>query len=194
MVGIKKPEGERRSDIIRAAKSVALHGGVESVTVRTVAAEAGLSIGLVYFYYDSKEGLLHALLTRLLETTLDGPPPGFGENLRPTAALNAMMAEELEGLQTQRGEVDLIFQFYFARHADEFRSPINTALDEYAARMEPVAARVSEAAGLEPDALRSVLASLIYGAAMDVVRRPEDFSAARLLGVVAGLAASVSRH
>ncbi|WP_417233721.1 TetR/AcrR family transcriptional regulator [Arthrobacter sp.] len=194
MVGIKKPEVERRRDIIRAAKAVALRGGVESVTVRTVAAEAGLSIGLVYFYYDSKEGLLHALLTRLLETTLDGPPPGFGNNQRPEDALNAMMAEELEGLQTQRGEVDLIFQFYFARHADEFRGPINAALDEYAARMEPVAARVSEAAGLEPEALRSVLASLIYGAAMDVVRRPEEFSAARLLGVVAGLAGIVAHR
>lgn len=194
MVGIKKPEGERRSDIIRAAKAVALHGGVESVTVRTVAAEAGLSIGLVYFYYDSKEGLLHALLTRLLEITLDGPQPGFGDSQRPEDALNAMMAEELEGLQNQRGEVDLIFQFYFARHADEFRTPINTALDAYAARMEPVAARVSQAAGVEPDALRSVLASLIYGAAMDVVRRPEEFSAARLLGVVSGLAGIVARH
>lgn len=193
MVGIKKPEGERRSDIIRAAKAVALQGGVESVTVRTVAAEARLSIGLVYFYYESKEGLLHALLARLLETTLDGPPLGFGDDLSPTGALNAMMAEELEGLQAQRGEVDLIFQFYFARHADEFRGPINRSLDAYAARMEPIAARVSRDAGVEPAALRSVLASLIYGAAMDVVRRPEEFSAARLLGVVAGLAASVSR-
>lgn len=194
MVGMKKPEGERRSDIIRAAKSVALNGGVESVTVRTVAAEAGLSIGLVYFYYESKEGLLHALLTRLLETTLDGPPPGFGDDLRPDAALNAMMSEELLGLQDQRGEVDLIFQFYFARHTDEFRSPINTALDAYAARMEPVAARVSEAAGVEPEALRSVLASLVYGAAMDVVRRPDEFSAARLLSVVAGLVGIVAHR
>ncbi|WP_372698799.1 TetR/AcrR family transcriptional regulator [Arthrobacter sp. JSM 101049] len=194
MVGIKKPEGERRRDIIRASQSVALHGGIESVTVRTVAAEAGLSIGLVYFYYDSKEGLLHALLDRLLEITLDGPPPGFGESLSPADALNTMMAEELEGLQSQRGELDLIFQFYFARRNDEFRGPINQALDEYAARMEPVAARISQAAGVEPEALRSALAALIYGATMDVVRRPGDFSAPRLLGVVSGLAEAIPGH
>lgn len=194
MVGIKKPEGERRSDIIRAAKAVALQGGVEAVTVRTVASEAGLSIGLVYFYYDSKEGLLHALLDHILETTLDGPPPGFGEGMPPADALNAMMAEELEGLHTQRGEVDLIFQFYFARLADEFRDPINTALDRYSARMEPVAARVAQAAHLEPGALRSVLASLIYGAAMDVVRHPEEFSAARLLHVVTALSHDKAPH
>lgn len=187
MVGIKKPEGERRSDIIAAAKAVAMQGGVEAVTVRTVAAEAGLSIGLVYFYYESKEGVLHALLEHLLETTLDGPPEGFGDDLPPDEALYAVMSEELEGLHTQRGEVDLILQFYFARSSESFRGPINSALDRYAATLEPVTARIVEGTGLPVEGLRSVLASLIYGAAMDVVRKPGDFDAGRLLQVVSAL-------
>jgi len=103
-----------------------------------------------------------------------------------------MIAEQPEGLHSQRGEVDLICQFDFARRTDEFRDPINAALEAYAARMEPVAARAARADGVDPGALRSVLASLIYGADIDVVRRPADYSARRLLGVASGLAAGIA--
>ncbi|MDN5812008.1 MAG: TetR/AcrR family transcriptional regulator [Micrococcaceae bacterium] len=187
MGGIKKPEGERRKDIMDAAAKVALDGGIESVTSRSVAAEAGLSIGLVYFYYESKEGLLHALLTHLLETILGGPPPGFGEDLSPRAALISMVAQQIHALPARRGEVDLIFQFYFLRHHDEYRAPINAALDRYAATLEPVTERLVEGTGMSGPALRSTLASLIYGAAVNVARQPEEFSPELLLQVVSTL-------
>ncbi len=194
MGGIKKPEGERRSDIMNAAASVALSGGVEAVTSRSVAAEAGLSIGLVYFYYESKEGLLHALLDHLLETILGGPRPGFGDDLSPRAALIAMVAKQLKGLPSRRGEVDLIFQFYFLRHHDEYRGPINAALDRYGATLEPVTERIVEGTGMSAQALRSTLASLIYGAAMNVARQPEDFSPDLLLQVVSTLVPEHQGH
>lgn len=193
MAGAKKPEIERRSEILAAAKLVALRDGLETVTARTVAAEAGLSSGLVYFYYETKNGLLHALLARLLETTLDGPQNGFGEDLPPDVALAQMMTTELEGLHTQRDEVDLLFQFYFFRRSTDFRDQINTGLQLYADAMQPVTARFARQHSLAPDPFRSTLVALIQGAAVDVVRRPESFSAAKLLQVVSALASSAPR-
>ena len=193
MAGPKKSEGERRSEILAAAKLVALRDGLEAVTARTVAAEAGLSSGLVYFYYETKNGLLHALLAGLLETTLDGPPSGFGEDLPPDVALAQMMTTELEGLHAERDEVDLLFQFYFFRRSADFRDQINTGLILYTDAMQPVAARFAQQQGLDPDPFQSTLVALIQGAAMDVVRRPETFSAAKLLHVVAALASSAPR-
>ncbi|MGP5317543.1 TetR/AcrR family transcriptional regulator [Arthrobacter rhombi] len=194
MGGIKKPEGERRNDIMNAATAVALGGGIEAVTSRSVAAEAGLSIGLIYFYYDSKEGLLHGLLDHLLDSILGGPPPGFGDDLPPRAALIAMVAKQLRGLPSRRGEVDLIFQFYFLRHHDEYRAPINAALDHYGASLEPVTERIVEGTGMSAQALRSTLASLIYGAAMNVARQPEEFSPELLLQVVSTLVPEHQGH
>ena len=193
MAGAKKPEIERRSEILAAAKLVALRDGLETVTARTVAAEAGLSSGLVYFYYETKNGLLHALLARLLETTLDGPQNGFGEDLPPDVALAQMMTTELEGLHTQRDEVDLLFQFYFFRRSTDFRDQINTGLRLYADAMQPVTARFASQHSLAPDPFRSTLVALIQGAAVDVVRRPESFSATKLLQVVSALASSAPR-
>ncbi len=190
VVGAKKPELERRDDIIAAAKLVALRGGLERVSARTVAAEAGLSSGLVYFYFESKDGLLHALLARLLQTTLDGPENGFGDDLASDVALSQMLATELEGLHTQRDDVDLVFQFYFFRQSSDFRDQINTGLRSYADTMEPITARFARQHGLAPDAFRATLVALIQGAAVDAVRRPEEFSAAQLLQVVAALASS----
>lgn len=190
MVGVKKPEIERREDILAAAKVVALRGGLETVSARTVAAEADLSSGLVYFYFDSKDGLLHALLGRLLQTTLDGPVNGFGDDLPSDVALSQMVATELEGLHTQRDEVDLLFQFYFFRHGTDFRDQINTGLRTYADTMQPITTRFARQHGLAPDAFRSTLVALIQGAAIDVVRRPEEFSAAQILHIVAALAST----
>ncbi|WP_168708321.1 MULTISPECIES: TetR family transcriptional regulator [unclassified Rhodococcus (in: high G+C Gram-positive bacteria)] len=194
MVGAKKSELERRSDILAAAKLVALDGGLETVTARTVAAEADLSSGLVYFYYQTKNGLLHALLARLLETTLDGPEDGFGEDLPADVALHEMITTELEGLHTQRDEVDLLFQFYFFRRSIDFRDQIDTGLRLYTDAIHPVTDRFAREHDLDPDAFRSTLVALIQGAAIDVVRRPESFSAANLLQVVAALATSTPRH
>jgi len=194
VVGIKKPEIERRGDILAAAKVVALRGGLETVSARTVAAEANLSNGLVYFHFESKDGLLHALLARLLTTTLDGPENGFGEDLPSDVALFQMVATELEGLHTQRDEIDLLFQFYFFRQSTDFRDQLNTGLRLYADTMEPITSRFAQQHGLAPEAFRSTLVALIQGAAIDVVRRPEEFSAEQLLQVVAALASTATRN
>ncbi|QYH36904.1 TetR/AcrR family transcriptional regulator [Salinibacterium sp. M195] len=194
MVGVKKPEIERRDDILAAAKAVAIRSGLETVSPRTVAAEADLSNGLVYFYFESKDGLLHALLARLLSTTLDGPENGFGTDMPSDAALFHMVATELEGLHTQRAEVDLLFQFYFFRQGTEFRDQLNTGLSHYADTMEPITNRFAHEHGLAPEAFRSTLIALIQGAAIDVVRRPEEFSAEKLLQIVAALASTSTRN
>ena len=190
MVGAKKPEIERREGILAAAKAVAIRSGLETVSARTVAAEADLSNGLIYFYFESKDGLLHALLARLLATTLDGPADGFGNDLPSDVALFQMVATELEGLHTQRDEVDLLFQFYFFRQSTEFRDQLNTGLGHYADTMDPITSRFADEHGLAPEAFRSTLIALIQGAAIDVVRRPEEFSAEKLLQVVAALASA----
>ncbi|MGV8859306.1 TetR/AcrR family transcriptional regulator [Rhodoglobus sp.] len=194
MVGVKKPEIERRDDILAAAKTVAIRSGLETVSARTVAAEADLSNGLIYFYFESKDGLLHALLARLLSTTLDGPENGFGSELPADVALFQMVATELEGLHTQRDDVDLLFQFYFFRQSTEFRDELNTGLSRYADTMEPITNRFAHEQGLAPEAFRSTLIALIQGAAIDVVRRPQEFSAEKLLQIVAAIASTATRN
>ncbi|MER7845868.1 TetR/AcrR family transcriptional regulator [Kitasatospora sp. NPDC096077] len=56
---------ERRAHIIDALLRSAAASGLHSVTMRSVAAEAGVSVRLVQYYFDTKEQLLLAAMTRL---------------------------------------------------------------------------------------------------------------------------------
>ncbi|MGW0738224.1 TetR/AcrR family transcriptional regulator [Streptomyces sp. NPDC002851] len=58
---------ERRAHIIDALVRVAAAEGLHAVTLRAVAAEAGMSLNLVQYYFDTKAGLMHAALERLEE-------------------------------------------------------------------------------------------------------------------------------
>jgi AcrR family transcriptional regulator len=62
-------EGERRGQILRAARAVFVEKGYLAARVEDVARRAGLSKGAVYFYYTSKRDLFLALVREEQETT-----------------------------------------------------------------------------------------------------------------------------
>src|SRR5437870_1208569 len=51
---------ERRREIVEAVIRITLKGGLTAATVREVAAEAGVSVRLVQYYFGSKDALLLA--------------------------------------------------------------------------------------------------------------------------------------
>ncbi|MGW3233571.1 TetR/AcrR family transcriptional regulator [Kitasatospora sp. NPDC001095] len=82
---------ERRAHIIDALLRSAASSGLHAVTMRSVAVEAGVSVRLVQYYFDTKEQLLLAAMTRLAtrmgervqrrarESGADGDPRGIIE-------------------------------------------------------------------------------------------------------------------
>ena len=55
------PADERRTQLVESALSIAEQRGVSSVTVRAVAEEAGVSLGVVHYCFESKEALIAAM-------------------------------------------------------------------------------------------------------------------------------------
>ncbi|MFE6286283.1 TetR/AcrR family transcriptional regulator [Streptomyces sp. NPDC057877] len=56
---------QRRAHIADALVRVAARDGLHAVTMRAVAAEAGMSLNLVQYYFDTKAQLMHAALRHL---------------------------------------------------------------------------------------------------------------------------------
>lgn len=56
---------QRRSMILEAFMAVAAREGLHAVSLRAVAAEAGISLRLVQYYFDTKAGLMQSGLTHL---------------------------------------------------------------------------------------------------------------------------------
>jgi AcrR family transcriptional regulator len=53
---------ERRGEILAAAKKVFARKGYHGTTIAEIAKTARLSYGSIYWYFDSKDALFHALM------------------------------------------------------------------------------------------------------------------------------------
>lgn len=67
---------EKRERLLRAAKAAVARAGVAGATVASIAREAGITPGLVHYYFPSKQALVHALFDRLVVD--------FGARLEPS--------------------------------------------------------------------------------------------------------------
>jgi AcrR family transcriptional regulator len=56
-------KSKRRGEIMTAAKIVFARNGFHATTIAHIAKEAGLAYGSVYWYFDSKDELFHALMS-----------------------------------------------------------------------------------------------------------------------------------
>ena len=65
-------EGLRRAQVIQAVRKCVAEGGIHGATVRAVAAKAGVSTGILNYYFESRDQLieetLHDACERLLAT------------------------------------------------------------------------------------------------------------------------------
>ena len=195
MGGRKQPEEQRREDILRAAFAVAARDRLTGVTARAVAAEAGVSSGLVFFYFRSVDALLVELLDWLLERTLVAGEVAFLVATEDDAAsrMMAVIRRDIERLPRQRARVELFFDYWVlgTRHPG-IRDRIRGALDRYRDAFRPLAEAVVRSdpdryAGITAEGLATVASSFVEGCALQVVMDPGRFDVERSMATLAAL-------
>lgn len=195
MPGRRAPEEERREAILRAAFAVAAHGRLGAVTARAVAAEAGVSAGLVFFYFESVDKLLVELLDWLLAHTIVAAdtPDRLSQVTDPAARMMLAIRRDVEWLPKQRERVELFFDYWVlgTRHP-AIRRKIRRALDRYRDAFVPLASALVDSdpdryAGMSGAGLAAVAAAFIEGCALQVVMDPEQFDVERAMATLAAL-------
>ncbi len=194
MPGPKASEQARREQILTAALKVAATDRLDRLTVRQVAAQAGLSPGLVFFHFKNKDGLLLALTERLLgEVFRSRAEPGEPVALPPRERLRAVLRGEVAALAANRIRVELLFDFWVkgTRHP-EIRRLMREALAGYRGVFRPLAADLIAAEpaafpGATADGLAEVLVSVIAGCAVQAVLDPGGIQLDRFLAEVEGM-------
>lgn len=180
MPGSRAPEDQRREEILRAAYAVAARERLTGFTVQQVAEEAGISKGLVFFYFQSRDRLLVALLEWMLRATVPAPSGGASSTL-PSARdrLLASLRSDIEALPRQRERVELFFDFWVmgTRHPD-VRLRIRRALDGYRDAYRPLAEDVVRAeperyTGVSGADLAGVATGFVTGCALQAVMDPD---------------------
>lgn len=132
---------DRQSRILEAAMDLLSRHGIAGVSMRSVAREAGVALGLVNYYYDDKTTLIRAALRRVDEhdLLLVAPDPSLPPDEQLRKALRRVAAKDL--LTTRY--LSLRLHLWALAQADEDYAQINAvAFDRY---IDGVAALVSAA-------------------------------------------------
>jgi AcrR family transcriptional regulator len=199
MPGTKASETQRREQIIAAAYDVASRNGLEKLTVRAVAAKAGLSHGLVLYHFNRKDQLVRALLDWLLKSaSLLQIPASISGIADPMDRLYTLLRQELDRASSDPRRSQLLFEYWAlgSRHA-AIRTRIKTEMDRYRVALREVAEDVlatesGRFIGVTSDGLAAVVQSLIHGCAVQAMIGPRHFDIEQYLDAIEGLIGQVA--
>lgn len=162
-------KGERRSDILAAAKRVFAKKGYHATTIADIAKSAKLSYGSIYWYFDSKDALFHALmeseeqqLRKHVTEALATPASSS-----PDAPFRAAVRATFEFFEADRGLVKLLFRDSYAL-GDRFEKHLFGIYEGFVGDIEAM-----------------VVDAQSHGLVIDAPARMVAFSVAALIGQIA---------
>lgn len=98
-----RPRGDIEPRVLKAARERFLNEGVDGASLRGIASDAGTSIGMVYYYFPSKDALflavveeVYEVLLRDLEAAIQPDVPVEQRVLRVLLRAARLSADELE--------------------------------------------------------------------------------------------------
>jgi AcrR family transcriptional regulator len=113
----------RRRRIADALMRVASARGLEAVSLRHVAAEAGVSTGMVQHYFRTKDEMMTFAIEMIghdVQARLAQDAAALGENPAPRAVIRALMVQilPLDDVRRREAQVGLAFMAYTAVRPD----------------------------------------------------------------------------
>ncbi|QBS46340.1 TetR/AcrR family transcriptional regulator [Nocardia sp. CS682] len=107
----------RRREITTAVRNVMARGGLEAATFQSVAAEAGISVRLVQYYFGTKRDFLRATLRAVLDDSalrFGRRLADLGPDAAPRDALRIILTELLPLDETRRQDTIVLDAFHAA--------------------------------------------------------------------------------
>jgi TetR/AcrR family transcriptional regulator, transcriptional repressor of bet genes len=185
------PEKARREQILRAAFDVARRNGIGGLTVRAVAADAGISHALVLFHYRTKERLVHALLEWLIEDmAVLRVSDDIAHFPHPRDRLHALLHQEMARLSHQPEHTRLFLEYWALGVRDAaIQAYISSELERYRRAFRDVMADLLDSeqgshGGATADGLAAVAVSWIHGCAVQAMIDPAEFDTEGYLAAV----------
>ena len=185
----KRLEGEKAQRIIEAMRTSVGTRGAAGSTFDVVAREAGVSRGLLHYYFGSKEQLLVEVVRHDCEVRI----AGMGERIAQARTADEIIAALVLGLEEfiegEPGSPAVIYELLSAsRHSEDIRAELAELYRRWRADLAD-SLRTKEREGVvrldaDPDSVASMLFALGDGFGIQVLSDPDwDREAAFELGV-----------
>jgi len=183
----RMPVAERREQLIEAAMTVASRDGIEAATVRAVAAEAGVSLGVVHYCFQDKSELMRAMAHAITAQNTEADLSQIPEGAPPEAVVDAVVDALWSQISTARGPQLLSYELTTSslRHA-ELRE---VAIEQYRGQWSAAEAVLEEIARISrvdwatpvPQLARAIVA-VVDGLSLAWLVDGDDEAARRTLG------------
>jgi AcrR family transcriptional regulator len=118
----------RRAQLTRAAYKVVGQKGYYDFTIRDIAREAGLSTGLVHYYFKNKEDLLLNLLKEINRNMLIILNKAIGASEDPQEKLNIFMNQAFNVVRNEKDYFYIVIDFWTQVNKNERMKRANTKL------------------------------------------------------------------
>jgi TetR/AcrR family transcriptional regulator, repressor for uid operon len=176
-----EPGTDRRAQILDAALACFAKRGFHQASMHDISAEAGISVGLIYRYFENKEAVISAMADRHKKEISE---------MLERARMAPTLLESLEILFTAHcceNEPRVISAFVVDLYAEASRNPqmadlVRDVLQTAMGGVKDLIARAPEAEnaahGLTPNELAELIFAVARGMLMLDVLRPQEMTAA----------------
>jgi AcrR family transcriptional regulator len=184
-------DGEKAQRIVEAMRQSVARRGVAGSTFDHVAREAGVSRGLLHYYFGTKERLLAEVVRRDCEVRMGLLDQRLGDASTPELVFERLVAELTDLVERQPEVFTLIFELFTlgrrnAEIAAEFAELMRRTRDQLATLLAAKHDQGVLQLAAEPDDVADVLFALADGFALRMVAEPErDWRPAVLAAVQA---------
>ncbi|MEU6314911.1 TetR/AcrR family transcriptional regulator [Streptomyces sp. NPDC047014] len=193
----RMPSAERRRQLTEAAIRVMARDGVAATTTRSVCAEAGVSLSVFHYCFDSKQALLESVITAITEHSVTL----VREALQPKATLQETVRAGFQAywdhVAAHPGEHLLTYELtqYALRHpgfAHLARRQYALYSDTYTELIEQLGARMGFVLRVPVPVLARYLAAMTDGLTLQHLVLRDDAAATAVLDAVAAHVAALA--
>jgi AcrR family transcriptional regulator len=188
-------KSQRRDEIMAAAKEVFARKGFHDTTIADIAKQAGLAYGSIYWYFDSKDELFHALMAveeGALRNHVAAALAAAGvpaENAGEEAPLRTAVQATLEFFEADKATVKLLFRDAYAL-GDRFEKHLGGIYERFIDDIEAFIVAAQERGQVVAAPARMVaytLAALVGQLAHRRLNTNDDVTAAQVADFVVAL-------
>lgn len=164
---------EKINAILEAARSSLGTQGFASATINQIARQAGVSRGLLHYYFESKEDLLNQAVTKNIETSLQMVAAVFSE-CSTADDLAARLANALRVLaRHDPAFFGLLFECWLLARQEDPPGPFAELFNRFRNEMSSQLAHAREtgviSAAIDPAAAAAVITAMMHGLALQIL-------------------------
>lgn len=105
-----RPRSDIEPRIVAAARTRFLESGVDGASLRGIAADAGTSIGMVYYYFPTKDDLFFAVVEQLYEKLLSDVEKAIAPDVAVQLRLERLFARVAQLTEDELLVIRLVFR------------------------------------------------------------------------------------